>query len=115
MEAYTGRFVSRKRESHTAQAIQPRNLQMQAGKTFCRPNPKSEVPSKVRRRGACRGLRAWHAKKGPFGTKETRGSPAALTTRAKREGRSNDKEDQLRGRRESDRFIVAQGKAQAPT
>jgi hypothetical protein len=38
----------------------------------------------------------------------------ALTTRAKREGRSNDKEDRLRGRRESDRFIVAQGKAQAP-
>ncbi len=81
---------------------------------FCRLNPKSEVPSKVRHRGVCRGLRAWHAKKGPFGTKETRCSPAALTTRAKREGRSNDKEDPLRGRRESDRFIVAQGKEQAP-
>lgn len=68
----------------------------------------------MRHRGACRGLRAWHAKKGPFGTKETRCSPAALTTRAKREGRSNDKEDQPREHRESDRFIVAQGKAQAP-
>jgi hypothetical protein len=57
----------------------------------------------------------WHAKKGPFGTKETRGSPAALTTRAKREGRSNDKKDRPRERRESDRLIVAQGKVQAPT
>ena len=50
-----------------------------------------------------------------FGTTETRSFPAALTTRAKREGRSNDKEDQPRERRESDRFIVALGKAEAPT
>jgi hypothetical protein len=82
---------------------------------FCHRNPKPEVPLKVRHGRACRGLRAWHAKKGPFGTKETRCSPAALTMRAKREGRSNDKKDQLRERRESDRFIVAQGKAQTPT
>src|ERR1041384_1733287 len=81
----------------------------------CHLKPKSEEPLKVRPRGACRGLRAWRARKGPFGTKETRRTPAALTTRAKREGRTNDKKDRPRELRESDRFIVATGKAKAPT
>ena len=50
-----------------------------------------------------------------LGTKETQSCPAALTTRAKREGVSNDKKDKPRQLWESDRFIVAAGKAQAPT
>ena len=75
----------------------------------CHLKPKSEVPLKVRHGGACRGLRAWRARKGPFGTKETRRTPAALTTRAKREGMSDDKKGRLKESRESDRFIVAQG------
>ena len=44
-----------------------------------------------------------------FGTTETRSFPAALTTRDKREGRSNDKKDRPKERRESDRFIVVPG------
>jgi hypothetical protein len=50
-----------------------------------------------------------------LGTKETQSCPAALTTRAKRVGVSNDKKDKPRQLWESDRFIVAANKAQAPT
>ena len=62
---------------------------------------------------ACRGLRAWRMLKETHGTKETRRVPAALTTRAKREGRRNDKKCLL-ALRESDWLIVASSKAQAP-
>src|SRR5215471_8929039 len=76
---------------------------------FSSRNSKWWEPVKVRRPLVCRGLRAWHVNKASFGTKETRSSPAALTTRAKREGKPNDKKGRLKERRESDRFIVAQG------
>ena len=69
----------------------------------------TESTDKVRLRRACRGLRAWRVKTELLGTTETRSFPAALTTRAKREGKSNDKKDRPRELRESDRFIVAQG------
>jgi hypothetical protein len=73
----------------------------------------TESPVKVRARKACRGLRAWRAPTESLGTKETRRVPAALTTRAKQEGRRNDKECFL-ALRESDWFIIASRKAQAP-
>ena len=50
---------------------------------------------------------------GAHGTKETRRVPAALTARAKQEGKRNDKKPSL-AIRESDWLIVASGKAQAP-
>ena len=65
----------------------------------------------MRHSGACRGLRAWRAPKQTHGTEEAWRVPAALTTRAKREGKSNDKKDGPKEQRESDRFIVVQGKA----
>jgi len=68
----------------------------------------------VRAWKACRGLRAWRAPKQTHGTEEARRVPAALTTRAKQEGRRNDKKRRL-AFRESDRLIVSSGKAQAPT
>src|ERR1035437_8790815 len=67
----------------------------------------------VRAWKACRGLRAWRAPKQTHGTEEARRVPAALTTRAKQEGRRNDKKCRL-ALRESDRLIVSSGKAQAP-
>ena len=63
---------------------------------------------------ACRGLRAWRALKESHETEEARRVPAALTARAKQEGRRNDKKRRLT-LRESDRLIVSSGKAQAPT
>ena len=68
----------------------------------------------VRAWKACRGLRAWRAPKQTHGTEEARRVPAALTTRAKQEGRRNDKKRRL-AFRESYRLIVSSGKAQAPT
>ena len=68
----------------------------------------------VRAWKACRGLRAWRAPKQTHGTEEARRVPAALTTRAKQEGRRNDKKRRL-AFRESDRLIVSSGKAQTPT
>ena len=65
----------------------------------------------VRAWKACRGLRAWRASKQTHGTEEARRVPAALTTRAKQEGRRNDKKRRL-ALRESDRPIVSSGKAQ---
>jgi len=67
----------------------------------------------VRAWTACRGLRAWRAWKQTHGTEEARRVPAALTTRAKQEGRRNDKKRRL-ALRESDRPIVSSGKAPAP-
>ena len=93
MEAYTGKFTSRRRESHLAKAIQPRNIVVQVRTVFALRNSIWAVPLKVRRRPACRGLRAWRVNKTPFGSTEARQSPAALTTRAKRVGKSNDKKD----------------------
>ena len=61
---------------------------------------------------ACRGLRAWRARKEAHETEEARRVPAALIARAKQEGRRNDKQRRL-ALRESDRFIVFSGKAQA--
>src|SRR5574341_592236 len=77
------------------------------------PQPRSTRPIMVRARGACRGLRAWRARKDAHGTKEARRVPAALTTRAKQEGRRNDQKHLLT-LRESDWFIVVGRKAQAP-
>ena len=65
----------------------------------------------VRAWKACRGLRAWRAWKQTHGTEEARRVPAALTARAKQEGRRNDKKRCL-ALRESDRLIVSSGKAQ---
>ena len=79
---------------------------------MCR-NPKLQRPEMVRARQACRGLRAWRATKQTHGTEEARGVPAALTMRAKQEGRRNDKKRRL-ALRESDRQILSSGKAQAP-
>ena len=62
---------------------------------------------------ACRGLRAWRALKESHETEEARRVPAALTARAKQEGRRNDKKCRL-ALRESDWLIVSSGKAQAP-
>ena len=73
-------------------------------------NPTWPKPLQVRLWPACRGRRAWHAKKEQTGTWETQLTPAALITRAKRVGRLNDKESRPKGNWESDRFIVAQGK-----
>ena len=58
------------------------------------PNTVGAAMGKAQR--ACRGLRAWRVKKGPSGTKETQSCPAALTTRAKREGQPNDQKGRLR-------------------
>jgi hypothetical protein len=77
------------------------------------PEPNTETPDKVRALRACRGLRAWRAPKQTHGTEEARRVPAALTARAKQEGRRNDKKCRL-ALRESDRSIVSSGKAQAP-
>ena len=79
---------------------------------MCR-NPKRRCPCMVRAGPACRGLRAWRAPKQTHGTEEARRVPAALTARAKHEGRRNDKKCRL-ALRESDRSIVSSGKAQAP-
>ena len=87
--------------------------QTQAGTASYCPNPKPTRPLKVRAGRACRGLRAWRAPKETHGTKETRRVPAALTARAKQEGRRNDKK-RLLALRESDWLIVASSKAQAP-
>ena len=78
------------------------------------PEPNTETPGTVRARTACRGLRAWRARKQTHGTEEARGVPAALIARAKQEGRRNDKKRRL-ALRESDRLIVSSGKASAPT
>ena len=67
----------------------------------------------VRAWKACRGLRAWRAPKQTHGTEEARRVPAALTTRAKQEGRRNDKKRRL-AFRASDWLIVSSSKAQAP-
>jgi hypothetical protein len=75
------------------------------------PEPNTETPEKVRAWRACRGLRAWRAPKQMHGIEEARRVPAALTTRAKQEGRRNDKKRCL-ALRESDRLIVSSGKAQ---
>jgi len=76
------------------------------------PEPNTDRPvQKVRAWTACRGLRAWRAWKQTHGTEEARRVPAALTTRAKQEGRRNDKKRRL-ALRESDRLIVSSGKAQ---
>ncbi len=40
----------------------------------------------------CRGLRAWHASQKQPGTRQTLPGPSALTTRAKRAGKFNDKQ-----------------------
>jgi hypothetical protein len=57
-----------------------------------------------------RGLRAWHAQQKQHGTREALEGPAALTTRAKRVGVFNDKENASKPDRESDPSIVARGK-----
>src|SRR5437867_8628302 len=112
-EAYPGKSVSRKQDSPPAQAMQPRKQQTQAGTVSAYRNPKWKRPRLVRAWKACRGLRAWRARKQTHGTEEARRVPAALTTRAKQEGRRNDKKRHLT-LRESDWPIVSSGKAQAP-
>ena len=86
----------------------------QAGTEYAYRNPKPKRPFQVRVWKACRGLRAWRAREEAHGTEEARRVPAALTTRAKQEGRRNDKKRRPTIR-ESDRLIVTSGKAQAPT
>jgi hypothetical protein len=66
----------------------------------------------VRVRPACRGLRAWRALKETHGTQEALKAPAALTTRAKREGPPNDKEGRLMAIRESDQLVVTRSKTE---
>src|SRR2546423_15248338 len=79
---------------------------MQAGMVSKCPNPILRDPLKVRDSKACRGLRAWRARKRTHETEEARRVPAALTTRAKQEGQRNDKKRRL-SLRESDRHIVS--------
>ena len=79
----------------------------------CR-NPTPKKPSEVRPMEACRGPRAWRARKEPHETEEARMAPAALTARAKQERGCNDKEHPL-AIRESDQPIVSRGRAQART
>jgi hypothetical protein len=79
---------------------------------MCR-NPTRNCPLQVRAGKACRGLRAWRVLKETHGTEEARRAPAALTARAKQEGRRNDKKRRL-SLRESDRRILSSRKAQAP-
>src|SRR5271157_2217843 len=79
-----------------------------------RTNPKPRRPPEVRAWRACRGLRAWRAQKESHETEEARRVPAALTARAKQEGRRNDKKRRLT-LRESDWPIVSRGRAQART
>src|SRR5512142_1064361 len=86
----------------------------QAGTVSTCRNPTPKGPLRVRAWKACRGLRAWRARKQTHETEEVRRVPAALTARAKQEGRRNDKKRRL-SLRESDRPIVSSGKAQAPT
>ena len=66
------------------------------------PNPTPMKPSKVRPMEACRGPRAWRARKKPHETEEARMAPAALT------------EKHPLAIRESDRPIVSRGRVQAP-
>jgi len=75
--------------------------------------PETETSGMVSWSRVCRGLRAWRVLKETHGTKEARRVPAALTARAKQEGRRNDKKRRLMIR-ESDWFIVSSGKAPAP-
>ena len=58
-------------------------------------NPTPTRPQQVRAWRACRGLRAWRARKETHETEEARRVPAALTARAKQEGRRNDKKRRL--------------------
>ena len=84
-----------------------------SGEGFLLSASETESPAKVRARRACRGLSAWRASKEAHGTKEARRAPAALTARAKQEGRRNEKERPL-ALRASDWRIVAHCKVQAP-
>ena len=79
---------------------------------MCR-NPRRKDPLSVRVWKACRGLRAWRAPKESHETEEARRVPAALTARAKQEGRRNDKKRRL-AIRETDGFVVTSGKRQLP-
>ena len=63
---------------------------------------------------ACRGLRAWRARKETHGTEEAPNCPAARTARAKRVCRFNDKEKRQKQSGESDQFLVGHCKAQDP-
>ena len=69
-------------------------------------------PPKVRALKACRGLRAWRARKEAHETEEAGRVPAALTARAKQERRRNDKKRRPT-LRESDWLVVLRGRAQA--
>src|ERR1017187_1597488 len=59
--------------SHSASKVQDAS-----GDGVCLPEPKTETPGTVRAWKACRGLRAWRARKQTHGTEETRRVPAAL-------------------------------------
>ena len=73
-------------------------------------NPKLSRPQKARLAKACRGLRTWRAPKETHGTEEARKNPAALTARAKQEGRRNDKKRRPKPRA-SDWLIVPSRRA----
>ena len=79
---------------------------MQVGRGFGPLHPTPKEPSKVRFRRACRGLRAWRAKRESAETWETPPFPGVLTARTHRVGRGNDKKRDLRVAWESDRLIV---------
>ena len=82
-----------------------------SGDGVCWPEPKTETPGTVRAWKACRGLRAWRARKETHGTEEAPNCPAARTARAKRVCRFNDKEKRQRQSGESDQLVVGHGKA----
>ena len=79
------------------------------GEGFAPLHPTPKEPSKVRFRRACRGLRAWRAKRESAETWETPPFPGVLTARTHRVGRGNDKKRDLRVAWESDRLIIVQG------
>jgi hypothetical protein len=74
------------------------------------PGIQNEQAVKVRPVRACRGLRAWHAKREKSGTWEAPASPGILTARFNRVKILNDKKRFLMGVGESDRLIVVRGK-----
>ena len=113
LEAYTGTSTGRKRESHLAKAIQPRN------------DTKTCRWGRRRIRGTQHGgSRYGEDSRDLPGSQSVacaegvarnlaQPTPAAPTTGAKREGQLNDKESRLIERWESDWFIVTRSKAHA--
>src|ERR1043166_7381021 len=86
---------------------------MQVGTTSHHRNPTRRRPLAVRFPETCRGRRAWHASKEPYGNWEALPPPEAPTTGANRDRRLNDKKTSPEGSRESDQSVIVRGQARA--